>query len=78
MCGPKRLTAEELAIDIEREPAQAKRTLKALVEAGLAQTHGITRGRTYTRAAGVYQAEEGNAAYTRQWILAISSMSSRC
>ena len=42
MCGLKRLTAEELAIDIEREPAQAKRTLEALVEAGLAQTHGIS------------------------------------
>ena len=66
MRGLKRLTAEELAIDIEREPAQAKRTLEALVEAGLAQTHGIKHGRTYTLAAGVYTAEGGKAAYTRQ------------
>lgn len=66
MCGLKRLTAEEVAIDIEREPAQAKRTLEALVEAGLAQTHGIKHGRTYTLAAGVYQVEGGNAAFTRQ------------
>lgn len=66
MRGLKRLTAEELVIDIEREPAQAKRTLEALVEAGLAQIHGATRGRSYTRTSGVYQAEGGNAAYTRQ------------
>ena len=64
--GLKRLTTEELAIHIQREPAQAKRTLEALVEAGLAQAHGTTRGRTYTLAAGVYQAEGGKAAYTRQ------------
>jgi len=66
MCGLKRLTAEELAIDIEREPAHAKRTLEVLVKAGLAQTHGIKHGRTYTLTAGVYQAERGNAAFTRQ------------
>lgn len=66
MCGLKRLTAQELAIDIERQPAQAKRTLEAFVEAGLAQTHDIKHGRSYTLAAGVYQAEGGNAALTRQ------------
>ena len=66
MRGLKRLPAEELAIDIEREPAQAKRTLEALVEAGPVQNRDSTRGRSYTRAAGVYQAEGGNAAYTRQ------------
>ncbi|OFA09081.1 hypothetical protein DUPY_01920 [Duganella phyllosphaerae] len=64
--GLKRLTTEELAIHIQREPAQAKRTLEALVEAGLAQAHGTTRGRTYTLAVGVYTAEGGKAAYTRQ------------
>lgn len=64
--GLKRLTTEELAVHIQREPAQAKRTLEALVEAGLAQAHGTARGRTYTLAAGVYQAEGEKAAYTRQ------------
>jgi ATP-dependent DNA helicase RecG len=64
--GLKRLTTEELAIHIQRDPAQAKRTLEALVEAGLAQAHGATRGRTYTLAAGVYQVEGSKAAYTRQ------------
>lgn len=64
--GLKRLTTDELAVHIQREPAQAKRTLEALVEAGLAQAHGTARGRTYTLAAGIYQAEGERAAYTRQ------------
>lgn len=62
----KRLTTEELAIHIQREPAQAKRTLEAMVEAGLVQAHGAARGRTYTLAAGVYRADGDKAAYTRQ------------
>jgi ATP-dependent DNA helicase RecG len=64
--GLKRLTTDELAIPIQREPAQAKRTLEALVEAGLAQVHGATRGHTYALAAGVYQADGDQAAYTRK------------
>lgn len=64
--GLKRLTTDELAIHIQRESMQARRTLEALVEAGLAQAHGTTRGRTYTLAAGIYQAEGDKAAYTRQ------------
>jgi ATP-dependent DNA helicase RecG len=64
--GLKRLTTEELAIHIQREPAQAKRTLEAMVEAGLVQAHGAARGRTYTLAAGVYRADGDKAAYTRQ------------
>ena len=79
MCGLKRLTAEELAIVIEREPAQAKRTLEALVEAGLAQTHGATRGRSYTRARPAFiRLKEAMLLSRGSWILAISSMSSRC
>jgi len=62
----KRLTTDELAVHIQREPAQAKRNLEALVEVGLAHAHGATRGRTYTLAPGVYQAEGGKAAYIRQ------------
>lgn len=62
----KRLTTEGLADHIQRDPAVAKRTLEALVEAGLVQAHGATRGRTYTLAAGVYQAAGDKAAYTRQ------------
>ncbi|CAD5366518.1 ATPase [Rubrivivax sp. A210] len=62
----KRLTTEELARHIQREPAQARRTLETLLEAGLVQAHGATKGRTYTLAPGVYQADGDKAAYTRQ------------
>ena len=62
----KRLSTEELAKHIQREPAQAKRTLEALVEMGLVQAHGSARGRSYTLAVGVYQADGDKAAYTRQ------------
>jgi ATP-dependent DNA helicase RecG len=62
----KRLTTEELALHIQREPAQAKRTLETLLEAGLVQAHGATKGRTYTLAPGVYLAGGDKAAYTRQ------------
>jgi ATP-dependent DNA helicase RecG len=62
----KRLSTEELATHIQREAAQAKRTLEALVEMGLVQAHGNARGRSYTLAAGLYQADGEKAAYTRQ------------
>ena len=62
----KRLSTDELAVHIQREPAQARRTLEALVEMGLVQAHGNSRGRSYTLAAGVYQADGDKAAYTRQ------------
>lgn len=62
----KRLTTDELALHIQRDPSQAKRTLEALLEAGLVQAHGTTKGRTYTLAPGVYQADGDKAAYARQ------------
>lgn len=62
----KRVTADELASRIQRDPASAKRTLEALTEAGLVEAHGQTRGRTYTLSAAVYQRHGEKAAYTRQ------------
>lgn len=62
----KRFNTEQLAAHIQRDPARAKRTLEELVEAGLVQAHGSTRGRTYTLAPGVYRADGDKAAYTRQ------------
>lgn len=50
----------------QREPARAKRILEALVDPGLTQAHGTARVGTYTLSAGIYQAEGGKAAYTRQ------------
>lgn len=62
----KRLTAEDLASHIQRDVPHAKRTLEALLEVGLVQAHGQTRGRSYTLAPGLYQATGDKAAYTRQ------------
>jgi ATP-dependent DNA helicase RecG len=75
----KRLTTDELAVHIQREPAQAKRTLEALVEAGLAQAHGATRAGAPTRSLpasirqrGARPPTSGNSAS------AVFSMSSWC
>ncbi|WP_323148309.1 ATP-binding protein [Pseudomonas oryzihabitans] len=62
----KRVTADELAVQIQRDTASAKRTLEALTEAGLVEAHGATRGRSYTLSASLYQAAGDKAAYTRQ------------
>lgn len=62
----KRMTAEQLAERIQRDPATSKRTLEALVETGLVEAHGSTRGRSYTLSASLYQAAGQKAAYTRQ------------
>lgn len=62
----KRLGANELAGRIQRDPAQAKRTLERLVETGLVEAHGGTRNRSYTLSAGMYRAKGDKLAYTRQ------------
>ncbi|QIB50091.1 ATP-binding protein [Pseudomonas sp. OIL-1] len=62
----KRVTADELATQIQRDTASAKRTLEALTEAGLVEAHGSTRARSYTLSASLYQASGDKAAYTRQ------------
>ncbi|HEX5786069.1 MAG TPA: crosslink repair DNA glycosylase YcaQ family protein, partial [Burkholderiaceae bacterium] len=62
----KRVTTDELAGRIQRDAANAKRTLEALAEAGLVEAHGTARGRSYTLSASVYQQQGNRAAYTRQ------------
>ncbi len=62
----KRVSADELAVQIQRDTASAKRTLEALTEAGLVEAHGATRARSYTLSASLYQAAGNKAAYTRQ------------
>ena len=62
----KRLLAEELALHIQRDLAQARRTLERLVEAGLIEAHGQTRNRSYTLSAELYRAKGEKVAYTRQ------------
>lgn len=62
----KRVSADELAVQIQRDAASAKRTLEALAEAGLVEAHGSTKGRSYTLSVAVYQRQGNKAAYTRQ------------
>ena len=62
----KRLGTDELARHIQRDPAQAKRTLERLVEIGLVEAHGNTRSRSYTLSADMYRATGDKLAYTRQ------------
>ncbi len=62
----KRVSADELALRIQRDAGSAKRTLEALTEAGLVEAHGSTRGRSYTLSAAVYRAAGDKAGYTRQ------------
>ena len=62
----KRVSADELAVRIQRDAAQAKRTLEALTEAGMVEAHGATRGRSYTLSAEIYRLSGDKAAYTRQ------------
>lgn len=62
----KRVTADELAVRIQRDAASAKRTLEALTEAGLVDAHGNTRGRSYTLSAAVYRHAGDKAGYIRQ------------
>ena len=68
LCEAKRLTADELALHIQRDVIQAKRTLEGLLEVGLIQAHGSTpRTRSFTLGAALYgTARAGKAAYTRQ------------
>ncbi len=64
--GQKRLSAEELAGLVQQDVAVAKRTVESLVEAGLVEAHGKTRGRSYTLSAAMYQAKGDKVGYTRQ------------
>lgn len=62
----KRLGMDELARHIQRNAAQARRTLEQLVEAGLVEAHGNTRNRSYTLSADLYRTKGAQVAYTRQ------------
>lgn len=62
----RRLAVDELATMIQRDRTDAKRTLEALVEAGLVEARGNSRARTYTLSARVYRAVGEPLQYTRQ------------
>jgi ATP-dependent DNA helicase RecG len=63
----KRMSAEDLAVQIHRDAPHAKRTLETLVEAGIVDAHGGTpRTRSYTLSAKVYRNAGNRAGFTRQ------------
>jgi ATP-dependent DNA helicase RecG len=51
----RRVTAIQVAVAIQRDEASAKRVLERLVEAGLAEAQGNTRGRTFALSARAYR-----------------------
>lgn len=63
----KRLTLEEIAQKMHRDATLAKKTVEALVEAGLVEAHGSTpRTRSYTLSAQLYRAAGKQTEFTRQ------------
>lgn len=62
----RRVDAREVAQAIQRSLEAARVVLERLVEAGLVQTHGQARGRTYTLSPAVYRKLGQHAGYVRQ------------
>lgn len=62
----RRLSTRTLAIAIQRDEASARAVLEQLVEAGLVEAHGSTKGRTYTLSANVYRKGGRPGDYVRQ------------
>ncbi|MBW6509586.1 MAG: putative DNA binding domain-containing protein [Desulfuromonadales bacterium] len=62
----RRLTTADLATAVQKPESVVRANLEKLVEAGLVEAHGASRGRTYTLSVKVYQRSGQNAAYVRQ------------
>ncbi|MBI4604122.1 MAG: ATPase, partial [Planctomycetes bacterium] len=62
----RRLDTPQLARAIQRDETAARGVLERLVEVGLAEAHGVKKGRTYTLSAKVYRTLGGPADYVRQ------------
>jgi ATP-dependent DNA helicase RecG len=62
----RRVEVGEVAQAIQKPPPAARSVLERLVEAGLVQTHGQTRGRSYTLSPTVYRRLGQDAGYVRQ------------
>lgn len=63
----RRATSTELVEEIGvLDGSEVRRQLELLVEAGLAQAHGVGKGRTYTLSAGLYGKMGQKADYVRQ------------
>lgn len=62
----RRLDVHEVARVVQKPVAAARALLEGLVEAGLVQPHGQTRGRTYTLSPSVYRTLGQESGYVRQ------------
>lgn len=62
----RRITTGDLVADTQRSEQATRASLEKLVEAGLVEAHGTSRGRSYTLSAKVYRRAGQKAAYVRQ------------
>jgi ATP-dependent DNA helicase RecG len=62
----RRVTRHELQRAVQKDEGAATRTLEALLEHGLVQSHGRSRGTTYTLSPQVYAALGARSEYVRQ------------
>ena len=62
----RRLATLDLVAAVQKPESLVRASLEKLVEAGLVEAHGASRGRTYTLSAKVYQHTGQKAAYVRQ------------
>jgi ATP-dependent DNA helicase RecG len=62
----RRLSTADLAKAVQKPENLVRSNLEKLVEAGMVEAHGASRGRSYTLSAKVYQRAGQKAAYVRQ------------
>ncbi len=62
----RRVSINDIASSLQKSEHDARRTIEKLIEAGLAEAHGVGRGRTYTLSAEVYRVIGQKAGYVRQ------------
>jgi ATP-dependent DNA helicase RecG len=62
----RRLSVAEAATAIQKDESAARTVLERLVESGLVEARGVTKGRVYTLSAKVYRAIGQSAGYVRQ------------
>lgn len=62
----RRLSAADIAIQLQCDPASASKMIEPLAESGLIQAHGIGRGRQYTLSPQIYRSLGQSKEYARQ------------
>jgi len=62
----RRLGIKDIRQSIQKPEAAARKSLEVMVESGLVEAHGTSRGRTYTLSSKLYRKSGQKAAYIRQ------------